>query len=181
MVAVQPTEANPGRNIGEFIGRLREKRGITGRALAAKTVAVDPDSKGVSHWQIRKLEGGRVRNPGVRTLWLIARALGFEDHVEMVATNPQLHQSLGGRWLLDRIARDPDRVNRERAELWGVPVGREDTSSHASSDTAPASAVSALAQPDALEARMQTVVLREVHRLFERFTDQLKAELNGAG
>jgi len=60
---------------------LREKRGLTQRQLAKLL--------GTSQPYVAKLESGRVKNLGVRTLVKCARALGASVSIRMVPDRPR--------------------------------------------------------------------------------------------
>ena len=60
---------------------LREKRGLTQRQLAKLL--------GTSQPYVAKLESGRVKNLGVRTLVKCARALGASVSIRMVPARPR--------------------------------------------------------------------------------------------
>jgi transcriptional regulator with XRE-family HTH domain len=62
--------------LGPRIRELREKRGLTREALAAKT--------GVSAVYIKKLEAGERMSPSLPALARIARALGATLQIELV-------------------------------------------------------------------------------------------------
>ena len=61
---------------GARIRELRDKRGLTREALAAKT--------GVSAIYIKKLEAGERTSPSLPALASIARALGATLHIDLV-------------------------------------------------------------------------------------------------
>ena len=62
--------------LGERIRRLRQKRGLTQRALA--------DAAGVSLVYLRKLEAGERTSPSFPVLERLARALGAAVRLELI-------------------------------------------------------------------------------------------------
>jgi transcriptional regulator with XRE-family HTH domain len=115
-----------GRAIGLHIGQWRERLRMTGRGLADKTKEIDPESEGVSHSYIAKLEGGRVESPGMAKLEWIARALGFDDLVEMLRSDPRGPMPTNLRYPVTTPLGDGLQAINSPVELWAEMAALKD-------------------------------------------------------
>lgn len=69
-------------DLGANLRRIRETRGLTQAALAAKA--------GMSRNYVAALEGGRIASPGVQAIYAIADAMGVR--IEAIMGRPSLGQ-----------------------------------------------------------------------------------------